>query len=460
MSLRNTIVIVGGGFSGTVLAANLLRRPPEAVTEIVLIERAAAVGRGVAYAANPHEFLLNVPAARLSADSREPLQFLQFARRSLPHADSEDFLPRALYGEYLQELLRTAEGAAPARVHLRRVHDTVRRVSRSDGALTVELARGGGIAAHMVVLATGNPPPPELPFARQLRAHPGYWNDPWDLPEDGPAPQAVLIVGTGLTMADLACALCAPPGRVPAIHAISRHGLLPRSETVFGSTVLPGAAAALAGAHSIRRLLEVSRTLAREVQARGGDWREVVTVLRNAAPSIWRRLAQPERLRFMRHLQTYWDVHRHRLPPTLAERIATLRSSGHLQINAGRVERLEPAADRIDVFWRPRAAADTRVLRVDAVINATGPNYAVPTSRDPLIGSLAADGLIAADGLNLGLRTAEHGACIDVDGVPAKNLFYLGPMLRAAWWEATAVTELRNHAENLAEFLAGGAAQV
>ena len=63
--MRNTLAIIGGGFSGTVLAAKLLRRPPSDATDIVLIERGPSVGRGVAYAAREFPYLLNVPAARL-----------------------------------------------------------------------------------------------------------------------------------------------------------------------------------------------------------------------------------------------------------------------------------------------------------------------------------------------------------------------------------------------------------
>jgi uncharacterized NAD(P)/FAD-binding protein YdhS len=56
--------------------------------------------------------------------------------------------------------------------------------------------------------------------------------------------------------------------------------------------------------------------------------------------------------------------------------------------------------------------------------------------------------------LDLGLRTADYGACIDAQGASSRSLYYLGPMLRADHWEATAATELRNHAERLAMHLA------
>jgi hypothetical protein len=57
--------------------------------------------------------------------------------------------------------------------------------------------------------------------------------------------------------------------------------------------------------------------------------------------------------------------------------------------------------------------------------------------------------------LNLGLRTARYGACVDAQGRPSEHLFYLGPMLRAGHWEATAATELGAHAEQLAAHLVG-----
>jgi len=201
--------------------------------------------------------------------------------------------------------------------------------------------------------------------------------------------------------------------------------------------------------------LAVTRDLAREVEQRGGDWREVITFIRTLAPALWRRLPDTEQRRFVRHLQAHWDVHRHRLPPQLSERLAYLRRSGKLQVNAGRIRAVTAVGDRLRVDWHARGG-ETQVLTVDLLVNATGPDYSLRRSADPLLNSLRTAGLVSEDALDLGLRTAEYGVCLDTEGVPSPHLYYLGPMLRANHWEATAATELRDHAERLAAHLAGG----
>jgi uncharacterized NAD(P)/FAD-binding protein YdhS len=455
--MRNTLVIVGAGFSGTVLAANLLRRPSLEATDIVLIERGASMGRGVAYATRDFPYLLNVPAARLSADSKDPLQFLRFAQRRLPAADGEDFLPRELYGDYLQDVLLQAEANVPPSTRLLRVFGEVRNIGRSGAGkpFAVELVDGAPVMANRVILALGNPPPPLLPWAAAVRDHPAYRHDPWDLAKNLTAEHSVLIVGNGLTMADVAMTLSQDASRAPALHTVSRRGLVALSQTAFRPSAMRGdGEAVLARADSIRRVLAVTRELTRDFEKKGGDWREVVTFMRNLAPALWRRLPEGERRRFVRHLQAHWDVHRHRLPPQLSERLAYLRRNGKLQVNAGRIHSVTAAGHRLRVDWSARGG-EPKVLTVDLIVNATGPDYSLRRSADPLWNSLRTAGLVSEDALNLGLRTADYGACIDAEGAPSRHLYYLGPMLRADHWEATAATELRNHAEKLAEHLAG-----
>src|SRR3979490_1045031 len=160
--MRKTFVIVGGGFSGTVLAANLLRRPAAGGADVVLIERGAVMGRGVGYAVHAFPSLLNVPAARLSADSRDPLQFLRFAKARMPDVDGEDFLPRALYGDYLQDLLLRAERESPPTRGLCRVCGEVTGIvpAQNGAALGAEFADRAPIFGDALILALGSPSVP------------------------------------------------------------------------------------------------------------------------------------------------------------------------------------------------------------------------------------------------------------------------------------------------------------
>ncbi len=456
--MRKTLVIVGAGFSGTVLAVNLLRRPPSGGADIVLIERGSVMGRGVAYAAHEFPYLLNVPAARSSADSRDPLQFLRFAQARMPHVDGEDFLPRALYGDYLQDLLLRAEREAPPHARLIRVFGAVTGIAPGAGAApAAEFADRAPIHGDALILALGSPSAPLPRWAQQLNGHAAFRRDPRNLPETLGSEHSVLIVGNGLTMVDAASALSRHPGRVPTMHTISRRGLLPKTQTVFQRrAVRGGGETLLSSAHSLRELLRASRNLVREVEKLGGDWREAITFVRNLAPALWRRMPDAERRRFVRHLQVHWDTYRHRLPPQLSERLETLRRSGKLKVRAGRIQEII-AVDprRIAVAWRPRGSGTAAQLTVDMVVDATGPNYSVERSTDPLIISLRAAGLVSPDALQLGLRTARFGACVDVHGRASDQLFYVGPMLRADHLDATAAAELTRHVEQLAEHLAG-----
>ena len=458
MALVRTIVIVGGGFCGTVLAANLLRRPPPGPTRLVLIERDGAVGRGVAYADRGFPYLLNVPASRMSASTAAPNEFLEFVQRRIPNAGGEDFLPRALYGEYLQEFLLAAQLCAPSNVRLDVLHGEVTNVRRLERhlPLQVELRDGRKLTADDVVLALGNPKPASLAVTAPVVDHPAYVADPWSTELQFSRDQKILLIGSGLTAADVINAASSDSQRTPTLHALSRHGLVPPSQTAFRPDAFKGDGNALilAASTSLRGLTKSVRLLAREAESVGGDWREAITFVRNMAPTIWQRLSEHDRVRFLRHLRALWDVHRHRLPLQLIQRIDELRKTQRLHVHAGQLLRFADRGGLVEVTWRRRGTRSEHTEVFDRVVNCTGPDYAIARSTEPLWRSLVQCGLCVSDPLGLGLRTGPRGAVIDADGWPGPHLFYVGPMLRADLWEATAASELRVHAERLATLLA------
>jgi uncharacterized NAD(P)/FAD-binding protein YdhS len=458
--LPRTIVIVGAGFSGTTVAINLLRLSYWKPVRVVLVDRAERMARGVAYAQTAYPYLLNVPAGRMSLNSSDPLEFLKFARKTHPSVTEDDFLPRSLYGEYLESALHDAELSSPSHVRLHRIRGDVCAIGRTTNTSTfrVELTDGSSFIADDLVLASGNPLPASISAMRALQGSSRYLADPWSSRPEFHLGETVLVIGTGLTMADMVTAGSEAAHNV-TFHAISRHGLVPPSQTAFRHAGCNADEPSLvrAAALSARHLLHAVRELSEEVQRRGGDWREAITCVRNLAPILWQRLPNRERERFLRHARPYWEVHRHRLPQETLAKLNRLRRSGNLHIHAGRILTCEPVGGKIRVSWKARGGDAEQTLLVDHVINCTGADYNPERSREPLMRSLLKQDLATPDALGLGLRTGAHGALINSRGQVEASLYYIGPMLRADHWECTAAQELRIHAERLAHHLAAPA---
>lgn len=445
------VAIIGGGFSGTALAVQMLRRARGRPLKLALIERRDEAGKGVAYSTESPQHVLNVPAGRMSLLPEVPDDFLRYAVALDAKLTPGSFVRRSVYGSYLAARLREAEALAPR--NLQRFDSEA--VDITGGRIA--LADGRTLEAERIVLATGNAPPTELPAAASLAADPRYIRDPW-------APgaldrvrldQPVLLLGTSLTMVDVALEL-KRRGMTGAMVALSRRGLLPRAHRPHAGPALePEALLRLlhAGTPKLRRYLRVTRLCIEELAEQGIDWRDVLSSLRSATPRLWQTLPEAERRRFLRHLQPWWDVHRHRLAPEVAQALERLQQGGQLQIEAARLTRIEVAGSGLLAEWRPRRRNLQRMLQVGSVVNCTGPETRLERSADPLLRRLLEQGLIAVDDLKLGIQTDAHGALLDTDGRASNELFYLGPALRARDWECTAVPELSMQAARLAERL-------
>ena len=66
---------------------------------------------------------------------------------------------------------------------------------------------------------------------------------------------------------------------------------------------------------------------------------------------------------------------------------------------------------------------------------------------------LREEGYLRPVPLHIGIDVDEHYNVIGGDGHRVAGLHYVGPMLRARYWEAIAVPELRRHTQDLARHL-------
>ena len=456
MTGKRTIAIVGAGFCGTAVAVNLLRAAPSSVGRILLVERVERQIGGVAYSTSSGSHTLNVPAGRMSAFEDDPDDFLRFVRASDPSLTGGSFVPRRAYGEYLAT--RLDEARRDSSLPLTRVAGEVVAIAEDASAATLTLADGRVLSVDRVVLAIGNFPPADPPVdgGDEVYATLRYARDPWspdalelDRSED------VLLLGTGLTMCDVALAL-RDLDHAGRIHAVSRRGLLPQPHRV--STVPPPHLDAPADLTEWPdTAVGMLRALRREVRDRAADavdWREVVTSVRADTPALWQRLDVAERRRFLERLRPYWETHRHRSSPETAFAVESMVASGALEVIAGRIERLAEEADVVVATVRRRGARGVEELRVGKVINCTGPDTDLARVNDSLVQQLRRAGLIRPDELGLGLDTDESGRLLDAGGRPSERLLLVGPLRKGRLWENTAVPELRVESQRLAEVLA------
>jgi uncharacterized NAD(P)/FAD-binding protein YdhS len=443
------VAVIGGGASGTLAVVHLLRAAAGAglPLRITLIDRLGRHGLGQAYSTTCPEHLLNSRTSRMSALAGDPGHLVRWAAAAgLP---SVEFLPRMAYGRYLSDLLAEAERAAAPLSRVTRMTAGVLaiRPGTAGRPLRVRL-EDGCLDADVAILATGNIPP-GTPVSAP--ASPAYIADPWSpgalaAASDG---RPVLILGTGLTMVDIALAVTgAHPGT--AVHAVSRHGLLPQVHRGHADSGPPLWLPALDGPAGPVRLGDLMWQVRAALSSR--PWQDVVDALRPQVPGLWLRLPERDKRMFLRHVARYWEIHRHRMPPATARQLTMLRAARRLSVQPGRVTGIsETAGGRL----RVAIASGGRLTEREAgwVINATGPSPDITTTPDLLLRDLLAIGLARPDPFRLGLDATPSGAVLSADGQPSPVLFTLGPPLRGVRYETTAIPEIRDQAESLARHL-------
>jgi uncharacterized NAD(P)/FAD-binding protein YdhS len=422
------VAIVGGGASGTILAAQLARRGIDSV----LIDGSGRAGRGVAYSTTEPAHLLNVRAEGMSAWSGDPGHFAR--RFSEEGGEPRGFAQRRLFGRYLRDVLD--EALASGRTELAEA-SAVTGARDGDG-WRIELNDGSSVEAGALVLALGNQQPE--PLRALAGAGSRFIANPWgddaraavaDLAQTG---GAALLVGTGLTMVDLLLSLDAA-GHQGRILAVSRRGLVPRGHADFEAAPVAYEDLPAEDLGALWRWL-------RQRSAQVG-WRAAVDSLRPHSHPLWQSLDKRQQQRFLRHARPWWDVHRHRIAPEVAATVARMVGEGRLQVMAGRIVAASASDDGLEVTIRRRGADEASRETFAYAFNCTGPLHSIERTRDSLLRSLLDAGEAKPDHLGIGL---------EIDGTcrAGRHLWAMGPLTKGRYWEIIAVPDIREQAAEVA----------
>jgi uncharacterized NAD(P)/FAD-binding protein YdhS len=442
------LAIVGGGFSGVGLAIHALASTGRPLS-VHVFEPSAKLGRGAAYGTTNADHRINVPTDRMSLFSSDPTHFTRwlFEKKWLPDPESVDafgrfYVPRSAFAAYLEHVFAEAARSATT-VSLRHRQTRVVGLARENEAFRVELADGGSLQVDRVAICTGHVPSAPCRVRDGAARHPRFIANPWS-PDSLAAVRRqdrVLIVGTGLTMVDVVATLSRADHQ-GSIVAISRRGLLPleHGQFVEGDHLFEGVRPATA--------LELLSLVRAEVRQRddGLDWQAIVDALRRRLPEVWPALPVSERIRVVRRLMPFWEVHRFRIAPQGAAAVARLKAQGTLTVQRARV--IEVDANAESLLARLRLPGGGMVERIfDSIILCSGASRNI---RDtPLLANLIDQGLAQTDDVSIGLRVDALSRLIDAQGATQPGLFAFGPMTRGTFGEMTGAPDILRQIERV-----------
>lgn len=467
--MRNTeealprVVIVGGGFSGAALAVALAKLAPAAL-EIVIVEPRESLGRGVAYSTTEIRHFMNGPTKAFSLHPEDEGHFTRWVQAYLAqHAtdvaewgNGDDlFVPRQLYGAYVEAELHASLARTGGRVCMKHVRGSAVTIARTGNAHRVVLDDGGTIEADHVVLATGLERARLAGFAGPLASHPGYVDDPWDFSAVGRlrGKSVIGVIGSGLTMLDVIVSL-ERAGFKGDVIAISRHGLhTQQNRMVAGWPDVLDPSKLPTTCLSLLREVQHAR---KDILRAGSDTQALADAISPHLTTLWQGARERERRLYLRRLRAYWEHTRHGAAPATFALVSRWRAAGRLKTLAARVIGALAADGQFLLSVKQRGRSEVETISCEAVINCIGTNLDMGSSvgGSPAAG-LVRDGIAARGHAGLGLLASSDCALIDPSGAVSSSLSAIGPLLRGTFWESNAIPEIVPQAYAIASRLAG-----
>lgn len=460
---RPIVAVIGGGFSGGSVAWHLASALAATGPCIVVFEPREKLGAGLAYDTINPVHRINVPAVKMSIDPSRPEHFVEWigvndavaGDMDAYAADGQLFPRRQVFGHYVDAQIRPFVDSG----RIEHWRENVVKVDRQVAGWRIESESGAILQADIVVIATSHPAPSApAALASILEGHPRFVPDATvpDALRPIRAEDCVLVVGNGLTSADVIASLAAQ-GHTGRITAISRRGLRsrghpPKAQEQHGDfTTRP--------IRSARLLTRRIREAIEEAALFGVSWHAVLDAVRSQALPIWQNLPVAERRRVVRHLRPFWDVHRFRIAPQVENAVDKAIALGRLDVLAASVAAVSYHEGRVRCALRLARGHGTLIRDFDAVVVTTGPAHGGILDSQSFLADLKASGIIHPDPARLGIACDMQSRALDAADHPVDGLYIAGPLARGTFGELMGLPQVAEHAAAVAREVMARVAQ-
>ncbi|NBV05672.1 MAG: hypothetical protein EBS06_00345 [Proteobacteria bacterium] len=428
-----TIAIVGFGFCGKMVFANLIKSLKED-RKILIFDNAVKGFANKAFASFSPHYILNVPANKMSAFAEDQKDFCQFLEKKYPKILEEitdsGFAPRQIYGEYLEQILtETFALAKKKKVDFELINQEVSAIdkNKSDEEFLLKTKNNQQFKVDEVVLATSFIQT-EFPWKLESK---NLLKNLWDenslsFHQKNFSNEKICLVGSGLTAVDVIIGL-KKKNFAGKIFVISRRGNFPKKH--FDIDDKPSIKISVDDAKQgvLFLCLKVRNFLRANPKF---DLCQIIDSARSSTQELWHNFDKKNKKLFLRFFP-YWNIFRHRAPRSSIEIIEEMINSGQLEIKKGGVKSFSKNGAKILIETR------SEKFESDYLVNCLG--FEFNAKKYPLLNQMISRGLLKPD---LMMVRSNH-----------QKIHLLGGLNIGKDFECTAVPDLRVQVERLIPIL-------
>ncbi|MDF3820172.1 FAD/NAD(P)-binding protein [Leptospira sp. 96542] len=452
-SSSQSVAVIGGGLSGTLLTINLILNARKPVQIFLIESKQKRIGRGIAYSPNSIYQILNVPAKKMGLYSDKPSHFFDWWQRVEKNYfylneeyNENSFFPRFIYGDYVESILAESIQNKPNFIDFYHINDEAIDVTYAIDRWQIKLASESEINVKSLVLATGNISPANPSYiAKEVLTNKRYIENPWNetVYDSINTTERIGILGSGLSMVDVLMTL-RRKGFRGSIVSFSRSGKLPKVHEKIGNanpTNHPQPSGILR-----KDFINIRNWIGSNIKVSD---EAILNNLRPAISKFWQSWNTKDQLRFLRHVRPFWESFRHRIPQESMNVILDWKEKNSLDFIKGKIlkTKIEDGVLQIE-------HSNKSIYCVDKLINCTGPDTQIKQVKSLLYSNLLEKGYISTSPNGIGFKTIELGKVVPDDGAQDLDRIYaIGPLRKNDLWESTAVNEIRSQVEELSVHL-------
>jgi uncharacterized NAD(P)/FAD-binding protein YdhS len=480
--MRRSITIVGGGAAAVSLLYYYLQQSDQHADlprVVYLFEGRHPFGTGAAYDLDYSTNLLNTKAGSFTPFHDKPGAFYQWlhTKKDIWHKlygerpfDEHTYLPRAVFGMYLQECLEDlVRQAANRQIEVVRIGAQVTRAVRSRHGYILHAGYGLRLNTDYVFMCCGTLPAKIPP---RLLATSGFVPSPYpvtSLTRKIAKGASVAIVGSRLSCIDAVIGLI-EQGHTGKIVMHSRSGYFPCVRGTqgriqpqllgFADSLPPTSLAALVDLFaaevaiqggepfdfsSVHPPRDLKDFLRKEIALAASDriWQAVLYSTNGTIEKIWSSLDEKAKAEFMDRYFSAFMAYRVSIPVENAEKILSFLDSGQLDFIPGNFDIAVSDEGKLSVVSHESKNVK---FDYDYVVNATGSPRDVRQIDSQLIESMLQQGIAAPHrhgGINVNVNTYQ---VIDRDGQADSCLYALGELTNGAFFFTSALEIISRHA--------------